>query len=442
MKKILALLLAVCLMMTVFTACGDEIDNNPTPSTGTTVGDTSEPTQSDDVVTEPVPDDSQPDNSELLEGMDLSFIEDNGLQFIWDQLSTDVKVNLAGMMNCIKNMEMAYIPKVPISYDERLKFLEFVYFCTMDYTYIGTSFNAPDNDGDGYIDSITIPYNFEVIQYEEDGQKLTDELNAKIDEIVAGMPKDETQWNQIKYLHDSLVLGCEYGEDAKLPFTAYGALVEGRATCQGYADAMHLLLTRAGFETVFAIGHGNSTEVTHKWNYVRLEDGNWYILDPTWADPSGKDDEPYYICYDYFMISDEELMKDHAEKFDNEYYGGDYYYDIPVATSMDLCYHKVMGYFCETYDEAYAAVEKQVRQCAENGTDYIYLRFSNLDVYNDVRQRLLKKDYGGYITEILEKVENETHRGINTGRWAVYDGYKADEGRGPLTMIITLRYVE
>ncbi len=65
-----------------------------------------------------------------------------------------------------------------------------------------------------------------------------------------------------------------------------GAMLDGKANCQGYADAFYLLGTLAGFEIDRVLG---MTEEGHIWNTIRL-DGADYIVDVTFDD---MDDEKY-----------------------------------------------------------------------------------------------------------------------------------------------------
>lgn len=62
-------------------------------------------------------------------------------------------------------------------------------------------------------------------------------------------------------------------------FTAYGALINGRCVCAGYAGAFKILADAAGLECVVVTGtlEGN---LPHAWNKVRI-DGEWEILDVT-----------------------------------------------------------------------------------------------------------------------------------------------------------------
>lgn len=430
MKKIIALLLAFCLVITTFAACGKQIDNNDPPVLGTGDQQNHNPPadpNGDNTDTDDVPGNAD-STGETWNGYDIGFVYENGIEYIWNQLDDDTKANLAVTMNAIKDVELSCTPPVLITEEEAKGFFTLVYNCCTAYTYVGTRFFYTDTDGDGVNDSFFLPYNFEAVLVPDDAKRLVNELDTKLDEIVSAMP-DGTEYEKLRYLHDYLIFSCDYGEAGILPFTAYGALVELSATCQGYADALHLLLQRAGFETCFVIGRGDDPNVTHKWNYVHLSDGNWYVLDPTWADPANRDD-PDYINYDYFLISDEILMLTHLEKFDNAYYGGSYYYDIPEANSMDMNFHVMEGSYVSTPDEARASITKQVADCVREGRKYIYLRVTDEAAYDNIHTSVITDK------EIRKAILDEAGAGEYTS-WNVYRGHK--DGVGQLTFVLTLK---
>lgn len=110
----------------------------------------------------------------------------------------------------------------------------------------------------------------------------------------------ETRYEKVRDIHDRLcaLITYEANDHARSP---YGALVEGRAVCEGYAKAFKILCDRAGIPSVIVAGHG-VTRMTgpegenHMWNYVRMEDGQWYAVDVTW------DDQKDQICRDFFLV--------------------------------------------------------------------------------------------------------------------------------------------
>ena len=74
-------------------------------------------------------------------------------------------------------------------------------------------------------------------------------------------------------------------------FSAYGALVEGTAVCQGYAVLLYRLLLESGVDVRVIPGTGYST--LHAWNIAELN-GVYYNLDSTWD--AGKDSYGYFLC--------------------------------------------------------------------------------------------------------------------------------------------------
>lgn len=104
------------------------------------------------------------------------------------------------------------------------------------------------------------------------------------------------------FLHDALCQLVTYDASAANQHNAYGALVEGRAVCDGYARAMALLLRLAGMEAGVAQGVLLETGAAHAWNLVKVE-GSYTWLDVT------NDDQPGLTTYFYFNITDEWLAR-------------------------------------------------------------------------------------------------------------------------------------
>ena len=130
-------------------------------------------------------------------------------------------------------------------------------------------------------------------------------FEAKMEEALSLVDDSMTDLEKLIVLHDYLVRNIAYnwnvatgsGAAPDHVYTAYGALVEGDAVCQGYTLAYAALLNRLGIENDYA----PSDAMNHIWNLVKL-DGRWYHIDVTWDDPvpdgvgAGK--------YTYFLLSD------------------------------------------------------------------------------------------------------------------------------------------
>ncbi|MDO4321906.1 MAG: Ig-like domain-containing protein [Lachnospiraceae bacterium] len=97
-----------------------------------------------------------------------------------------------------------------------------------------------------------------------------------------------TRQGQVKAIHDYLCGLLNYSEGTTEKEKAYAHSAAGvflsntkNVVCEGYAKAFKILCKKAGIESVLIVGYANGP---HMWNYVRMENGNWYMVDVTWDD--------------------------------------------------------------------------------------------------------------------------------------------------------------
>lgn len=86
--------------------------------------------------------------------------------------------------------------------------------------------------------------------------------------------------------------------------TAYGALHDGSAVCEGYARAAGILLDKLGVGMDLEEGDVTDGRGAHAWNLAKV-DGDWYQLDICWNDVAGSYDpsrsNDYTLETDAFM---------------------------------------------------------------------------------------------------------------------------------------------
>ena len=127
-------------------------------------------------------------------------------------------------------------------------------------------------------------------------------MNHIAKRIVDKMPEYLSAYDRYYYLAAVLSEHVTYDREPKNAHTAYGALVCGRAVCEGYSEAYALLCREADLWCAYRWGYPGGDE-RHQWNMVKLESGI-YNVDVTWCDKV----ECYRPgWYDYFMLSDEEF---------------------------------------------------------------------------------------------------------------------------------------
>lgn len=92
---------------------------------------------------------------------------------------------------------------------------------------------------------------------------------------------------------------------------AYGALVRGRAVCDGITCAFSLIAQQFGYPAMLVGGRAafrTENLVDHAWNVIRVGTKH-YHLDPTW-DITQKCCTGDY-SYDYFCVGDDDMNTDH-----------------------------------------------------------------------------------------------------------------------------------
>ncbi|ANF98280.1 transglutaminase domain-containing protein [Paenibacillus bovis] len=110
---------------------------------------------------------------------------------------------------------------------------------------------------------------------------------------------------KVKAIHDWVVRNVKYDE-TYTRYTAYEALHDGTAVCQGYALLTYELLKEAGIQNMIA--EGTADGELHAWNLVNL-DGKWYHLDTTWDDPVP--DQGNDVQTAYYLLTDSQMKQDH-----------------------------------------------------------------------------------------------------------------------------------
>lgn len=128
-----------------------------------------------------------------------------------------------------------------------------------------------------------------------------------------------TDYKNIIFIHDYLVDNIEYDSNytARGTYNIYGALVEHKCVCEGYAKAFKYLLNSAGYDCELLQGiatNSSGKSENHAWNAVCLKD-TWYQVDVTWDDPiiiGNLKRSNSEIKYKYFLKGTNQFNKDHT----------------------------------------------------------------------------------------------------------------------------------
>lgn len=146
------------------------------------------------------------------------------------------------------------------------------------------------------------------IEYLETAAQLK-EVNKRVKEVLKELNiKEKATYKKVKLIHDYIVNHTRYVSTSN-SHTGYGALIKGKAVCQGYSQLAYKMLTEAGVKCYFISGKADNGKKVedHAWNMVKIGK-KWYYMDVTWDDPTGGEDR---LSYTYFLIGSKNFHKDH-----------------------------------------------------------------------------------------------------------------------------------
>lgn len=152
-------------------------------------------------------------------------------------------------------------------------------------------------------------------------------VSQKISELISGFGFSDTttDYEKVKIIYDYICKNVTYDYETLndpsycLKYTAYAALFDGKAVCQGYASLFYRLLMESGVNS--RIISGTSQGKNHAWNIVQIGD-RYYNADSTW--------DAGYLKYSYFLKCDANFNADHIR---GEKYATDEFYGVyPMGT--------------------------------------------------------------------------------------------------------------
>lgn len=153
--------------------------------------------------------------------------------------------------------------------------------------------------------------------------ETTDEEEAYVEAQLQAIAQSLLAKNQrdvdlVKAVHDYVIRNFSYNlQTTRSPYVVHTLFIEQQGVCQAMALFALKLLQKLGIPCFYVTGYGQNER--HGWNLVQV-DGAWYHLDITWDNPNFNEHlfENYRINYNYFLLSDVQIQKDHT--FDTMYY--------------------------------------------------------------------------------------------------------------------------
>lgn len=193
----------------------------------------------------------------------------------------------------------------------------------------------------------------------EDLPRAQKAFDNAVTKLLTGIVPSMTQYEIEETLHNRLVVHCNYQENEH-SHSAYGALVNGTAVCDGITKAFQHLCRSVGIETLFVFGKSNNPVSGdlegHSWNIVKINKC-YYHVDVTW-DNAGEpqQDEMHYA---WFNLPTQWITEDHVLE--------------QLGYPYPECNETAENYFTKHNDRLSAlSVEAILKRTIKHGDEYFF----------------------------------------------------------------------
>lgn len=237
-------------------------------------------------------------------------------------------------------------------------------------------------------------------------------------------------------------------------FYLEGVFIKKVAVCDGFSKAFSLLCNMEGLPCTRIVGQAVqlASKENHAWNKVMIN-GNWYIVDTTWAELSSSTSER--LTHKYFLVTDEMTASSHIpneyrEKFKNyetsstafNYYSShqlemnndsiDFFIDSTTELNkvMNFCLINNIEYI-ELFIERNFAIGQHSSNPNSQASNYAHYRFDSLNLefqtltlYYENADYYCQKTVSGCIVVVeIKTIISPTSSSITTSKLTKFINY-------------------
>lgn len=275
--------------------------------------------------------------------------------------------------------------------------------------------------GNYYVTSLELDYQLS----EKEISAQRSQLKSKVSRIMSKFDSSMSDFDKVLYFHDEIASYCKYTSEGKNINSAYGCLVEGKASCEGYAKAFLKLCDAAKLDCMIVTGKAtaNGRTVPHMWNKVKIS-GKWYNIDVCWDDTT---DRTGIILRDYLNVSDKDILKSHEPDRNR-------FYDYPESDSENENYFIKNSFIINSESELEDKLKSAVEKALKENSRFASVRFSDKSVFEYSSNLFSSSDSDNKIFDILKIALEDTNIQFDTG------SVSRVENSDLLTMTFILNY--
>lgn len=215
-------------------------------------------------------------------------------------------------------------------------------------------------------------------------------LKAAVQQIVQNnVFSDMSDVEKEMLIHDALAEQTKYYEYKNIediPYekhTAYAALVDKEAVCDGISKAMLMLLREINIEGI--VVYGQTEETPHAWNLVKLGE-EYYHVDVT-SDTVILENKKY-VVHNYLNVNDNEIVKTHNINRD---------FDVPKCEGKEYNYYTYKNYKIDYLQSMKSELRRIIN--SQIGSPILEVKIDKLYSTNDVIETLYFLDFNNWHTD-------------------------------------------
>lgn len=308
-----------------------------------------------------------------LDAVEESFQHETSVMYCYEHLDEDKQDTYKRLYYAITEFQ----EEVPLK-EKDIEEVEDIYQAVMsdhpELYYVDGAFEYYEND-----DLIILSPNF--IFQQEELEEYDRQLEETTQDIIERANKQEKTIDKMKILYDYIVESVDY-KDQENDQNILSSLIDKQSVCAGYAKGYQYLLEKVGVSSTYMSGKAfedkdKEDSEGHAWLMISL-DGDYYYSDPTWADVVDKDMK--HICYGYFMMSNDEMLKKYIP--DSSY---------ELTQNKDI-YYKDNGTYMETYQKS--IMSQAILKGKKNKSYVAEIKCANESVYKEAKRKLEKTSLG------------------------------------------------
>lgn len=228
-------------------------------------------------------------------------------------------------------------------------------------------------------------------------EKMEQEMKQKLQVISDKARYCTGEYEKEEFIHDYIASNTtyfdyeNYEDIPTIKHTAYGALVEGTAVCDGITKAFQLALNNSNIDSIFVTG--TTEDVAHAWCKVKI-DGDYYNVDVT-SDKTLGSENSKLVIHSYFNVTDQELMNTHTIDNNDK---------LPQCKATKYNYYIYNDYVIEPIDNFEYKVEQIVKK--QNSKPLLELSGGRMNnIAEDLVTALYNLNFNNYKTNNITKIE-------------------------------------